>query len=84
MNLDRIGALLEKLRNANEVEAAAAMDVADAKAKVVFHTRKLAAMQDRHAEASDACRAVCDELDDAVNQETMAPLLLTELHVDAG
>ena len=84
MDLAKIERVLIDLRLANEVEAAAEMDVADAKAKVLFHTRKMAAMEERLAECREATQKVCDRLGDLVNQETMAPLLLTQICTDAS
>lgn len=66
------------LRLANECEAAAEMDVADQRAKVVFHERKLAAMMDRLTECRQAAQEAGNRLAFKVNAMTTAPLVLMQ------
>ena len=76
MNMDHIAQLIRDLRLANEVEAAAQMDVEDARANVNFYKRKLNAIKARRDEATEAAKEAAERLHDAVIQETTAPLML--------
>lgn len=76
MDLAHIGTILSDLRLANEVEAAAELDVADAEANVAFYTRKLEITKDRLAETKVATQDVCDRLAEAITEATYSPLLL--------
>lgn len=76
MRIKHIARLIQNLRLANEVQAAASMDVEDAKANCAFYQRKLDATEARRKEASAAVTEAEDLLSDAVIQETQAPLML--------
>jgi hypothetical protein len=76
MDMDRIRELMVSLRLANEVETAAEMDVADAKANVDIYERKLAAVQLRLAETVEASYQAGVNLSMAVNQMVEPPLLI--------
>ena len=76
MSMDHIAQLIHDLRLANEVEAAAQMDVEDARANVNFYKRKLEAIKVRRDEAREAVNEITERLSDAVIQETTAPLML--------
>ena len=76
MSMEHIEQLIRDLRLANEVEAAAQMDVEDARANVNFYKQKLAAVKARRDEATEAATEAAERLHDAVIQETTAPLML--------
>ena len=76
MSMEHIERLIHDLRLANEVEAAAQMDVEDARANVNFYKRKLDAVKVRRDEAREAVNEITERLSDAVIQETTAPLML--------
>ena len=76
MSMDHIAQLIRDLRLANEVEAAAQMDVEDARANVNFYKQKLNAIKERRDEATEAAKEAAERLHDAVIQETTAPLML--------
>lgn len=83
MDMTRIGQIMNDLRLANEVEYAAEMDVADAKANVEFYKCKLAATKERHIETMQAAQDVLDRLAETVNQMTASPLMLTAELLDS-
>lgn len=76
MDMNRIQQLMINLRLANEVETAAEMDVADAKANVEIYERKLAATQLRHTETVEASQEAGDKLAVAVTEMVQPPLVL--------
>lgn len=78
MDMDRFKVALESLLTANEIEAAAMLDVADAQSNVTFYERKLIAAQERHAEVERQADKAGEELNTLVNQYVAAPILMIE------
>lgn len=66
------------LRAANECEAAAAMDLEDAKAALAFHHRKVEAMQARLDGETAKVQRANDTVAQLVAMETAAPLSIME------
>lgn len=75
MDMKRIESLMHQLRLANEVEAAAQMDVCDAEWALEFAERKLKATKERLAEVQKASEEASNALADAVNAMTHPPIL---------
>lgn len=73
--MKRIESLMHQLRLANEVEAAAQMDVCDAEWALEFAERKLKASNERLVEVQAASEEAANALADAVNTMTHPPIL---------
>lgn len=75
MDMQRIESLMTNLRLANECEAAAEMDVADARHAVAFAEKKLHAMECRLCEMQRAAKEASQALAGEVALQTHAPIL---------
>lgn len=82
MDMIRIESLMQELRKANEVEVAAKMSLADSEFMLTAFKRKVNEFEAKLQEAKDATAKAQANLSQAVNAETVAPLLLTRMAED--